>query len=277
MLDAHVHVWSDDVAAYPFGPHDGLPAPVEAFTAARLTAAMDAAGVTQALAIQPRIYGYDHAYLLDAANSLGERLRVMPLINVVRPANADEAEALAAHRAVAGFRVIAQGREPASWLVGSAAGRLWARLTKRGLPVGLLISPEQLPTVETLAEREPDLRIVIDHFGGIGIGAWPRWGPVLLRLARLANINVKVSALGHLSLRPFPYEDMHGPVRNLVECYGPGRLLWGSDWPHACAYGAYQESASAVVAALGLDGAERDRVLAGTARSLFGFGVRAIG
>lgn len=272
MLDAHVHVWSDDVAAFPFGPHDGLTAPSEAFTHLRLSAAMDAAGVTEALAIQPRIYGYDHAYLFHAAAGLPDRLRVMPLLNPVRSTNVEEAKRLAEHPAVAAFRVIALSPEPAGWLVGPEASHLWKCLTRLELPLGLLIRPEQLPMVERLAGREPGLRIVVDHLGGIGSDTWPHWGSVLLRLARLPNIYIKVSALGHLSKLSFPHVDMHMPVRKLVESYGPDRLLWGTDWPHAYEFGSYEDSARSVIMALGLAGAELDRVLAGTARSLFAFG-----
>lgn len=271
-LDAHVHIWSGDETAYPFGPHDGLPAPKEAFDAGRLAKAMDAAGVAQALAIQPRVYGYDHAYLFAALTSLEQRLRVVPLLNAVRPSNVEEMEAFLARGGVAGFRVIALGCERADWLVGPEATRLWRRLAEVDLPIGLLITPEQLPVVETLAEREPGLRIVVDHLGGVVADAWPAWGPVLLGLNRLPNVNVKLSALGYLSRHSFPYDDLHEPVRELLESFGPERLLWGSDWPHVHEFGTYEESAQSVAAAIGIGrAAEQERVFGGTARSLYGF------
>lgn len=272
-LDAHVHVWSGDEAAYPFGPHDGLAAPKEIFDGSRLAEAMDAAGVGQALAIQPRVYGYDHAYLFAALASLRQRLRVVPLLNAVRPSNVEEMEALVARGGVAGFRVIALDPEPAHWLLGPDAMRLWSRLVEIGLPIGLLIAPEQLAIVNSLAERQPGLRIVIDHLAGIEAEGWPVWGPVLLGLSRLPNAYVKLSALGHLSREPFPYEDLHSPVQALLDTFGPERLLWGSDWPHVYEYGTYEESAQSVAAALGIGrGAELELVFGGTARSVYGFG-----
>ncbi len=271
-LDAHVHVWGGDEAAYPFGPHDGLAAPKETYDGARLAQALDAAGVAQALAIQPRVYGYDHAYLFAAAASLGPRLRVLPLLNAVRPSNVEEMEALAERDGVAGFRVIALRPEPADWLVGPDPTRLWSRLTELGLPIGLLIDPSQLPVVETLAQRQPDLRIVVDHLGGIYSDAWPVWGPVLLGLSRRPNVYVKLSALGHLSAESFPYPDLHRPVRELLDCYGAQRLLWGSDWPHVYEYVTYEESAESMCAALGIEAAaEQELIFGGTAASLYGF------
>jgi len=271
-IDAHVHVWSDDEAAYPFGPHDGLAAPEVAFDVARLVSEMDDAGVAQALAIQPRFYGYDHSYLFAAAEILQDRLRVVPLINAVRPSNVEEMQALVSHGGVAGFRVIALRPEPAEWLVGLEARRLWSRLAEVDLPIGLLITPVQLPLVETLAELEPGLQIVVDHLGGIVADAWPLWGPVLLGLSRLSNVSVKVSALAHLSQVSFPYLDLHNPVRELLDSYGPHRLLWGSDWPHVYDFGTYLESAQAVAEAVGIEHTTEQRlVFGGNARSLYGF------
>jgi len=273
LVDAHVHVWGHHTTAYPFGPHDGLAAPREAFEGARLAAAMDAAGVAAALAIQPRVYGYDHGYLHAARASLRERLRIVPLLNAVRPPNVEDMEALAARDGVAGFRVIALGDEPAGWLIAPDASRLWTRLAEIGLPVGLLMDPRQLPLVETLAAREPGLRVVLDHLGGVRGAHWPVWGPVLLRLSRLPNVYVKISALGHLSRLPFPYDDLHEPVRALLGAYGPERLLWGSDWPHAYDYGTYEESARALAVAIGIESSptELGLMFGGTARILYGF------
>lgn len=272
LLDAHVHVWTDDVAAYPFAPHDGLPTPSRPFTIGQLTSAMDAAGVAQALAIQPRIYGYDHGYLFAAAAGLAGRLRVMPLINTVRPSGVVEMETLAVHDAVAGFRVITQNCDPVRSLLDPSAQRLWTRLVELALPVGLLIEPEQLPVVATLAAREPDLRVVVDHCASVRTGSWPQWGRVLLGLSRLPNVYVKVSALGHLSNRPFPYVDLHGHLRDMLESYGPGHLLWGSDWPHVYGHGSYEDSSRPVAALLkDASHSERNRVLSETARSLFAF------
>lgn len=271
-LDAHVHVWTDETVAYPFAPHDGIPTPSEAFPGARLRLAMDSAGVAQALAIQPRVYGYDHAYLFASAEALGDRLRVMPLINVARPSGVEEMESLAVRAPVAGFRVIVHGQQQAAALLAAPASRLYAGLAERDLPLGVLTPPERLPAVEALAERQPDLRVVVDHLGGIQVADWPRWGKVLLGLSRLSNVHVKISALGHLSRQPFPYVDLHGAVRQLLECYGAERLMWGSDWPHAYRYGGYTDSHRSVSTALfGRSDRECDQVLAGTARTLFGF------
>lgn len=120
--------------------------------------------------------------------------------------------------------MIALSQEPADWLVGPEAERLWVRLGEVDLSIGLLIDPVQLPLVHDLAQR-PGLRIVIDHLGRIGAAAWPAWGPVLLTSSRLPNVYVKLSALGQLSEHSFPFPDLHEPVRELVDSFDPRAAL----------------------------------------------------
>ena len=271
-IDAHVHVWTDDTDAYPFGPHDGLAAPSRTYAADSLVQAMNQAEVAQALAIQPRVYGYDHAHLLSVGTELKERIRVMPLINVARPSACSELESLATHPAVAGFRVIVRTPRLATALLAEPATQVWTRLAELRLPVGFLIDPPLLPVVKDIAAYRPDLRIVVDHLACIDAKSWQGQGPALLRLSRRRNVYVKMSALGHLSDLPSPYTDLHEAVIQLLESYGAARLLWGSDWPHVYGNGTYEDSSRAVVTALnGASDHELNLILAGTARSLFAF------
>ena len=58
----------------------------------------------------------------------------------------------------------------------------------------------------------------------------------------------------------------------LVTRFGPGRLIWGSDYPHSSGSSAnpYKELVDLAREALAfLSAADRDQVLAGTARSLY--------
>jgi L-fuconolactonase len=61
-----------------------------------------------------------------------------------------------------------------------------------------------------------------------------RIGP-LLNLARLTHVAVKVSGLYDVSDPPhnFPHEAARPFVAALLESFGPGRMVWGSDFPVA--------------------------------------------
>ncbi len=290
MIDAHVHVWAQDQLRYPFGPHDGLVAPVGAPTMREFFSNAATVGVRGAVLIQPRFYGYDHAYLFDTASAREisarnmpdpagglmspavSRVRVVPLVNVTRPGNAQELRRLAAHESTAAFRVIALEEVPAEWLCSIEAHRMWEVASQLDLPVSLLIAPHQLRLANRIARAHADLTIVIDHMGRCTPRLQRQFSSALLDLAEWPNVYIKLSAIGTLSNSPFPYPDMHDLLQSLYLDYGASRLLWGSDWPHVGRPGTYGNASAAVRQALA-SAAEEDleMIFDATAARLFGF------
>jgi L-fuconolactonase len=89
-----------------------------------------------------------------------------------------------------------------------------------------------------LASDVPALRIVINHLGGSGDpqALKPEWNENIRLLAQRPNVYMKVSALveqvpGKEGRAPREL-DYYLPVLNhLWECFGPDRLIYGSNWP----------------------------------------------
>lgn len=272
VIDAHVHVWSQDVLRYPFGPHNGVPAPTDART---LDGYLADAGdqVREMLLIQPRVYGYDHAYLFAAAAALPGRVRVMPLVNVAREGSAGSLRRLAAHPHTAGVRVIALDEAPADWLCSAEAHQAWRIAAQLDLPVGLLVSPQQLVQVARVADAHPDLRLVVDHMGRCTPALQARFGAQLCDLAKHPNVYVKLSAVHALSAAPYPYDDMRPLIVSLYQAFGASRMLWGSDWPHLRQADGHGRCRAAVEAALSSAPAvDRAAIFGTTAARLLGFG-----
>lgn len=276
MIDAHVHVWSDERARYPFAPHDGLGVPDAPRTPTAFIAVAQRQHVRNALLIQPRVYGYDHSFLFEVASVADETFRVMPLVNVVRTTSIREIRTYAAHASTAGVRVIALGDQPAQWLASEEASRAWQELSQLELPVGMLVDPVQLSLIETIAAAHPDLTI-IDHMARLRQSSCDEWLPVLCGLAHHVNVVVKLSAVASLSNRPYPHSDMWPLIQSLYDAFGSRRLLWGSDWPHVDPDGGYEGNCAAVLDALSnVPQGDLDDIFGGTAARLLGFTSRNI-
>ena len=94
------------------------------------------------------------------------------------------------------------------------------------------------PGVPALAERYPDLRIVVNHCGGIPIDGNPP-DPAQVELMRQAaahpQVYCKVSGMMDLrsTIKPAPTElEFYTPVLDaLWDLFGKDRLIYGSDWP----------------------------------------------
>jgi predicted TIM-barrel fold metal-dependent hydrolase len=117
-------------------------------------------------------------------------------------------------------------------------------LAARGMTLDIIsrfsLNPEN--DVAELAEKVPELRIIIDHLGGARPDA-VGWEEKMEHLASFPNIHMKFSSFFDIfnpaptgdeavpwqaptDLEPYrPYFDV------LMRTFGPNRLIWGSNWP----------------------------------------------
>jgi L-fuconolactonase len=145
---------------------------------------------------------------------------------------------------------------------------------------------EHLPTVEAIAERIPELRVVLNHTGftqaGIGRDEYGRpriAGSVpqpheaqVLALARNVNVSVILSGAYGFSRFEYPYPDVAEVVHRLADAFGTERLMWGSDFPWIVDRPGYRACVELIDIHLpGLSLVERAAVLGGSIRRILGW------
>jgi L-fuconolactonase len=102
------------------------------------------------------------------------------------------------------------------------------------VPLFLMIS-RHLPLAERVAGKYPGLTLIIDHFGLPQPPYEDRDEPPfqalpgLLRLARYPNVAVKFCGAPGLSDRGFPFADVWPALHQVIDAFGPHRLMWASD------------------------------------------------
>ena len=127
-----------------------------------------------------------------------------------------------------------------------------------------LVRPPHLPNLRRLLERHPDLRVVIDHGAKpeIGRGGREPWATHMAGLARDTRAWVKLSGLVTEDGPGWTVDRLRPYVDHLLECFGPDRLIFGSDWPVVTLRASYAEWVAAAQALLAdLERGARDRVL----------------
>src|SRR5262249_17757310 len=105
IIDAHVHVWTDDTTRYPLAAgYTAAQMTPPSFTPEQLFAHTRPAGVTRIQLIQPRFYGFDNSYMLDM---IERHPCVFAGTAVIDAHAADVAEQMAAlgRRGVRAFRI----------------------------------------------------------------------------------------------------------------------------------------------------------------------------
>jgi predicted TIM-barrel fold metal-dependent hydrolase len=112
---------------------------------------------------------------------------------------------------------------------------LFAACEKYNLPL-FCSTHGHATTLEPVAQQHPDLLLIIDHLGlpqpppiKRDPDPWQRL-PGLVSMAKYPNVAVKFSGATTLSLQPYPHRDVWPHLRQLVDAFGPQRLMWGSDF-----------------------------------------------
>lgn len=270
IVDTHVHVVSDDTAAYPQAsdaPHWPLT------TGDILLDKMDDAGIDRALLVQTYFtYGYDNRYLADVAAAHSDRFLGICILDPLAPESADELSRLVEERGIRGIRLMNDRGRMAVTLDDPATFPLWRRIAELGIPVCVGVLREDVHRAAVPLERFPEVTVALDHIWGLTLDDGPGYGSLapLFALARHPNLVVKIAVNNSFAVRKgggVP-EQFYGL---LLERFGPKRIMWGSNYPaHAQAYGdlpARLALARQDLAFLGA--ADRDLILGGNACRLW--------
>jgi L-fuconolactonase len=130
-----------------------------------------------------------------------------------------------------------------------------------------------LPAVIRLVRACPGTRFILDHFGkpGIRAGLLDPWREHFRALAALPNIDCKLSGLvteaDHAKWTP---DQLRPYVDHALATFGPGRLLFGGDWPVAklaAPYPSWLDTARRLVSHLST--ADQAALFAGNARRVY--------
>jgi predicted TIM-barrel fold metal-dependent hydrolase len=151
-----------------------------------------------------------------------------------------------------------------------------AHLAGLGLAFELQVFAGQMALAADLAAAVPEAVLVLQHAGmqedprPAGLAAW-RQG--MAALASRPNVVAKLSGLGTFARRLDP-RLIAAIVAETLALFGPGRCLWGSNFPIEKLWTGYRPLLDAHLAALGALGpAERRAVLAGTAARVYRLGI----
>ena len=132
----------------------------------------------------------------------------------------------------------------------------------------------QLPVALELARACPEMTLVLDHCGvpDIAGGAMDPWRADMAALAALPHVHCKLSGiLAYCAPGTASLEVVRPWVEHVIEVFGPGRVLWGSDWPVVNVGGGlplWLDITDGLLAGLSAD--EQAAIRAGTARRVYG-------
>jgi predicted TIM-barrel fold metal-dependent hydrolase len=267
-VDAHVHLWTDDLAKYPlaagFTRQDMKP---HAFRPEDLRRHAVPGGVSRMILVQMSYYGYDNSYMLDQIRESPQSFRGIAVVDWRTGNPGLEMRNLAKH-GVCGFRVYPEFASDLEQLESDPFDSMLRCAAEEDLAICFLINPEVLPLIGRLCEKHPESPVIIDHMGRIGMDGMIRAADAqaICALAKYAKIKIKLSGFYALGERKTPHLELAPLIRQLYNAFGPRRLMWGSDCPFQLVNETYADSLDLIRYQLDfLSGEDREWILGWTA------------
>jgi L-fuconolactonase len=237
-VDAHHHVWrlargdygwlTQDLPIHrDYGLDDLRP----------LLGEVEATVLAQAAATEA-----ETAFMLEVAEASAGLVRgVVGWTDLAAPDAVDRVGAMARNRLLRGLRPMLQDIDDTLWILRTEVQPALAAMARDGLRLDLLVQPRHLAALPALAQRHPDLPAVIDHGAkpDIARDAFQPWAQDIARIAAETQWCCKLSGLVTEAAPGWQDDDLRRFVDHLLECFGPRRLMWGSDWPVVDLAGGY--------------------------------------
>jgi L-fuconolactonase len=273
VIDSHHHVWWLKNHAYRWPPQaSGLLN--RDFTPDDLRAEINACGIDGTVLVQV-LQTEETGEFLDLQRDVDFVRGVVGWIPLADPDEASKAlDGLAGRGKLVGIRHLISNEADPQWLlqpnVVDSLGLLGAvRLAFDAIP----ITAAQLESVLEVARRLPDLTIVINHLGQPPVPeqGWEPWASQIARAAQYPNVSIKLSAGLALVLKwTWSTGELRRYVDHVLQCFGPSRVMAGSNWPVVLIGGSYREVwAGTKELIVGLSASEQAEILGGTAERIY--------
>jgi L-fuconolactonase len=274
-VDAHQHFWFYSQEEY--GWIDGPMAAIRRdFLPADLLPLLTETGMDATVAVQARQSVEETEWLLELAEEHDWIAGVVGWVPLVSPQIEETLERLAAKRKLKGVRHVLQG-EPDDYMQRDDFNAGIARLRRYSLAYDVLVVERQLPAAIEFVDRHPEQPFVLDHLAKPLIAAreLEPWRTHIRELARRPHVACKLSGMvTEASFDTWTVEDLRPYIETVLECFGPGRLMFGSDWPVCTVASSYARWVGVVSDFVKeLSTSEQGAILGGNAIKFYGLAV----
>lgn len=275
IIDSHQHFWRLETGFY-----DWIP-PADAvlkrnFEPAELTPQLRDLGIDGTILVQAANTEAELAELCAYAAAARYVRGIVGSLEVYRTGVETRIAQMATLPLLVGFRPPFTALFGTSGTLSDPAQAALGAMQSHGLAFDCLASGAALGLVPALAQSYAEMNLVIDHGGNPDLDTGSvsvAWRESMRQIARNSNAFCKLSGL--LTRLPAGVDTavLAEHVAILFDLFGPGRLLWGSDWPvltKAADYASWLELSQELTA--GLSPEECEAVFGGNAVRVYKLG-----
>jgi L-fuconolactonase len=237
IIDAHHHLWQRSRGDYDWLDARTNPdlAPIERdYLLEDYRPIAAAHAISGSVVVQAAQTEAETRWLLARAHESAHLIRgVVGWIDMAAPDAAEKLGRLARDQLLRGIRPMLQDIPDVDWVLQPRLDPAFRVLIDLDLSFDILIRPQHLASSLALLTRYPDLRAIVDHCAKPDIARrmWQPWADGIRKIAMETNAWCKLSGLATEASPGWKADDLRPYVDHVIECFGPQRILWGSDWP----------------------------------------------
>ncbi len=271
-IDAHQHFWDLSRLTYPWMPSE--PSPLRRnYLPSDLKPILETHRFDGSVVVQAHHSLEEARWLLQLAAENDFVKGVVAWVDLTDSQVGKTLDDLQRDRHFKGVRHMVHDEHDPRWLLRPDVLRGLKELEHRGIPYDLLLRPVHLSVVPSLAEKLPALRMVIDHIAkpSISTGQFDDWARMMETVCKIPTLYCKLSGMiTEAAWHKWSPSDLHPYVTFVLQGFGPGRVMFGSDWPVCLIAGTWKEVLAACTQAMGPQSVDaRGQILGGTAMGFY--------
>jgi L-fuconolactonase len=267
-VDSHQHFWRYNPEEYAW-IDESMSSLRRDFLPRDLEPELASARLDSCIAVQVRQTLEETRWLLELADSSPFISGVIGWVDLRAEDVRQQLAQFANNPKFLGVRHIVQSEADDRFLLQPKFLRGIGMLAEFDLSYDILIYPRHLAVAVEFVRRFPGQRFVLDHMAKplIKSRSMEPWARDIRELGKMPNVFCKMSGLvTEADWQFWKPSDITPYLEVAMECFGPDRLMIGSDWPVCTVAGSYSRVINLVVEFLGKHpDSVREAALGGTA------------
>ena len=241
IIDSHQHFWNYEPEKHSW-IDDEMSVIRRDFLSDDLQKVFDENGVDACVAVQADQTTEETDFLISIAENNNFIKGVVGWVDLRSESIEDDLLKYKKYNVVKGFRHVVQGEQDHNFMLRPEFLRGVELLGKYDLCYDILIFPHQLGATLELVKKFPNQKFVIDHIAKpyIKDGFFEGWAVMMREIAKNQKVYCKISGMiTEADYKTWTPEQVHPYMKLVLESFGAGRVMYGSDWPVCLVAGNY--------------------------------------
>ena len=241
IIDSHQHFWNYEPEKHSW-IDDEMSVIRRDFLSDDLQKVFAENGVDACVAVQADQTTEETNFLISIAENNNFIKGVVGWVNLRSESIEEDLLKYKKYDVVKGFRHVVQGEQDHNFMLRPEFLRGIELLGKYDLCYDILIFPHQLGAALELVKKFPYQKFVIDHIAKpyIKDGFFEGWAVMMREIAKHQNVYCKISGMiTEAGYKTWTTEQVHPYMKLVLESFGAGRVMYGSDWPVCLVAGNY--------------------------------------